>query len=53
VVEDRVVVVVLASDHHDLVLGAREDHRLVVELGSKATCVARALCSASSSRGFR
>jgi len=35
VVEDRLVVV-LASDHHDLVPGPRVDHSLVVELGSKA-----------------
>jgi hypothetical protein len=35
VVEDRLVVV-LASHDHDLVPGARVDHSLVVDLGSKA-----------------
>ena len=34
-VEDRLVVVV-ASDHRDLVRGARRDHAPVVELGSEA-----------------
>jgi hypothetical protein len=38
VVEDRLLVV-LASDHDELVPGARVDDSLVIELGSKAVGV--------------